>query len=597
MSILNSSRINFYGGYSTNVCTNNNNDILNFIDPVKTRVQPTYSGLSDEQVEGVLISPVDRTSGGRLNASNGGTPGASWNYYGDMTQAFEGVKVSSAGMPGAVTEETPLNGLPVYILGSSTYSSPMMIDTDPTGTSGTMIFIGGIQIGDGEDALIIRSNQKCFSYFIGARFLPPQSPAGFTGAAAMWQCSFPVEALPTEGVSHPALKAFIDEARQEAGVVLRFSTFEVAPGIVNDELLQQLEEGQRPINPAKGYTIGTVGILKKGELETSPVGRQLNSTSALPGLCSGTFEVVSDELVSFDLVNSLPKAAMRPHLNDLSDLGPNLDVGAFHMEAAGENLGGIPYDPANYFKYGGICDAPMSAANCGMLKEASLSVVSDGSGQALFEETAYRIQSDQRANFLEEGVSLSIALRVTWLGGPVPGDTVLNVGSASSGKLPDPLNLIVDGEPPTASGGYAAAITVPAGTSDCLVEVKSTNDGGLSLLNFQVGSLAGSQFFLNFRVYPEDDYRKEISAGDLTWDFVYEEVLRYYYLTYPAMSLRIPLNDPATIKLTAKGFIERIHESDFNSTLLMPPTREMSAGKRALLTAYLNQVSHQTVSA
>jgi len=601
MSILNSTRINFYGGYSTNVCTVNNNDILDYIDPVHCKLQPPYASMTDEQVEGVLIAPVVRTGGGRLNGADGATAGASWNYYGDMTQAFEGVKVSSAGAPGSVTEKTALAGLPVYLLGSSHYASPMMIDTDPTGTSGTQVFVGGIQIGDGDDALIIRSNQRCFSYFIGARFIGSEAPSGFTGAGAIWQCSFPAEALPEGETGKPELDAFLAEAKQEQGITLRFSMFEIAPTISNQDLLKDFQEGQRPINPAKGYTIGTLGIWKKGELATSPAGRLLNSTGSLPGMSSGTFEAVPAAkdgevaFVSLDLVNSLPKAQERADLNDLSDLGPNLNLGKFHLEAAGENIGEVPYDPASYFKFGGICDVPVTSDGFEAVTSAPLSIVSDDGKMFpdpnLFKESTYRIQTDQRANYLEGEASLDLQLRVTYLGGPVPQDTVLNVESSTSGKLPDPLNLTVNGESPTPSGGYAINFTVSKGETEIIANLKSTKAGGLSLLNFQVGSIEGSKMFSNFRVYPEDDYSKEIEAGEISWSFVYEEVLRYYYLTYPAMSLRIPLNDPGSIQTTAPAFIQRLTEPDFLSGLLMPPTREMSPGKKALLLAYLKQVS------
>lgn len=601
MSILNSTRINFYGGYSTNVCTVNNNDILDYIDPVNCTLQPAYASMTDEQVEGILIAPVVRTGGGQLNGKNGATSGASWNYYGDMTQAFEGVKISSAGAPGEVTEDTALTGLPVYLLGSSRYASPMMIDTDPTGTSGTQVFLGGIQIGDGKDALIIRSNQRCFSYFIGARFIGKEAPSGFTGAGAIWQCSFPVKDLPKGTTGKPELDAFLTEAGKEQGIVLRFSMFEIAPTISNTDLLKDFQAGQRPINPAKGYTVGTLGIWKKGELETSPAGRLLNSTKSLPGMSSGTFEVFHGEgqnetaIVSLDLVNSLPKAKERSNLNDLSDLGPNLDLGSFHLEAGGENLGEVPYDPADYFKFGGICDVPISSTGLQAVTSTPLKVVSDDVGSFpdvnLFEEAAYRIQTDERANYLEGESSLTPQLRVTYLGGPMPHDTTLNVSSSTSGKLLDPLNLMVNGDSSDSSGAYSTAFTVPKDETDLTVTIKATKTGGLSLLNFRVGDLDDSKAFLNFRVYPEDDYSKEISAGNISWNFVYDEVLRYYYLTYPAMSLRIPLNDPESIQTSAAGFIQRLTEPDFLSGLMMPPTREMSPGKKALLLAYLQQIS------
>ncbi|GAA5496521.1 hypothetical protein Rhal01_02705 [Rubritalea halochordaticola] len=602
MSIYSGKRIHFYGGYSTNVCTTNNNDIVTLIDPVNTVLKEPYLSQTDAEVQADLITPVKMDRHGDRNQRANVAPEASWNYYGDMTTIFENAKVGSYGEPGAVTEDTTLAGLPVYLLGSSKYSSPMMIDVDPTGTSGTQIFNGGIQIGDGDDAVIIRSNQCCYSYFLGPRFLGPDMPGGFPGIGAVWQCSFPKEAIPAEPTGNKDLDAFLADARAAEGIVLRYSIFSVKPGISNEDIIEQLKSGARPINPAMGFVIGTLGVWEAGELETSPSGRLLTSTSAL-NTASGTFDVVEsngDYYVSLNLANSLPKQSFRTDPTDISDIGPNVDLGGFHLEVNGVNVGEVPYDPQNYFKTGGMMDVKIDADVAEQLKSSQLIIVGDDDndrgykGLQLFLEHPYRIQSDQRCNYLDYNGSIQVSLRVLLYGQPVTQATKLSVNLSTSGKLPSPLNLTVNGEAPDVKGGYDTKLMLEAGQIDLNLTVAGKGDlGGLSLLNFSVDADPAKEaapFYLNFRVYPNDDYSAIIASGDVDWDTVYKEVLRYYYLVFPAMSLRIPLNDPNTITVTASEFLKRLDPDLKSTTLYMPPTRDMSPGKVELLSAYLQKV-------
>lgn len=602
MSIYNGKRINFYGGYSTNVCTTNNNDIVTLIDPVNTVLKEPYLSQTDAQVQADLISPVNMQREGDRNQRANVAPEASWNYYGDMTTIFENAKISSYGAPGKVSEDTTLANLPIYLLGSSQYSSPMMIDVDPTGTSGTQIFNGGIQIGDGDNAVIIRSNQCCYSYFLGPRFLGPDMPGGFPGIGAVWQCSYPKEALPTEPTGNADLDAFLADARAANGIVLRYSIFSVKPGISNEEIIKQLESGARPINPALGFVIGTLGIWEEGELETSPSGRLLTATEAL-GTASGTFDVVESAgayYVSLNLANSLPKQSFRKDPTDISDIGPNVDLGAFHLMVNGVNVGTVPYDPQNYYKTGGMMDVPVTADVAEQLKTSQLIISGGYKAQQLFLESPYRIESDQRCNYMDYNGSMQATLRVLKYGQPVTENTSLSVVMASSGKLDAPLNLTVNGVTPNVKGNYQTSITVPAGQADVSCTVAGKGElGGLSLLIFGVNADptgGDASCYLNYRVYPNHDYSHIIASGDVDWDIVYKEVLRYYYLVFPAMSLRIPLNDPNTITVTAPEFLKRIDPALKSTTLYMPPTRDMSPGKEALLSAYLQKVQSKAAA-
>ena len=70
---------------------------------------------------------------------------------------------------------------------------------------------------------------------------------------------------------------------------------------------------------------------------------------------------------------------------------------------------------------------------------------------------------------------------------------------------------------------------------------------------------------------------------------MYEKCLRFYYILFPAMSKRIPLNDEATIKAVAGEILKRISDPYRGTTLYMPLTRSLSPGRIALLKAYLGE--------
>ena len=96
------------------------------------------------------------------------------------------------------------------------------------------------------------------------------------------------------------------------------------------------------------------------------------------------------------------------------------------------------------------------------------------------------------------------------------------------------------------------------------------------------------EFFGNYRVLPFDDY-SDVPDEQVTWQFVYNEVFSYYAIMYPVMSLIIPWgpsdtpHDPDRVVQFASLIRQAVDESRVGTALAMPITRELSAGKRALV--------------
>jgi hypothetical protein len=96
------------------------------------------------------------------------------------------------------------------------------------------------------------------------------------------------------------------------------------------------------------------------------------------------------------------------------------------------------------------------------------------------------------------------------------------------------------------------------------------------------------EYFSCYRILPFDDYSR-VPDEEITFDYVYREVFSYYSILYPVMSHIIPWgpantpSDPHRVAQFAALIADSISEERQGTTLEMPVTRELSAGKRSLL--------------
>jgi hypothetical protein len=97
-------------------------------------------------------------------------------------------------------------------------------------------------------------------------------------------------------------------------------------------------------------------------------------------------------------------------------------------------------------------------------------------------------------------------------------------------------------------------------------------------------------YFVHVRVLPSDADLDAIPDNQITWDLVYEKVLRYYYKVFPTMDQHLMLNDKQACINAAQMLLLLTDASSWDSTLYMPITREMSDGKRNLLHRWCRRV-------
>lgn len=139
-------------------------------------------------------------------------------------------------------------------------------------------------------------------------------------------------------------------------------------------------------------------------------------------------------------------------------------------------------------------------------------------------------------------------------------------------------------------------ITLPVGKKGNVLITCTTRDNPPPNDYGSFNPLTGS--IINVRILPNDEdysqYYKDPQSPQptgndkLTFDVVYDKVLRNYYLLYPAMSQVVKLNDPNIWKdpVMARALMDRISLPAWNTAVAMPRTRDLSGSRRQLLTAW-----------
>ena len=118
----------------------------------------------------------------------------------------------------------------------------------------------------------------------------------------------------------------------------------------------------------------------------------------------------------------------------------------------------------------------------------------------------------------------------------------------------------------------------------------------LDLMNAPMINLRMLPNNVDFSQYYKDPKAPEpVGNNKLTFDVIYKEVLRNYYLLYPAMSKVVPLNDAKQWEnpAMAGNLLKRTQLSLWNQSPYMPRTRDLSQSRRTLLQAFARKYAGQ----
>ncbi len=378
-------------------------------------------------------------------------------------------------------------------------------------------------------------------------------------------------------------------------------------------------------------------------LYTDPQGNNQASVPAVnlpwtpgpPSLVGNAVALVQPTVISLDLVNSFPKYGFRnpsgPQQPDSQGFNaPTFKASLGNVELAVIPAGGgtpvtiapIDYGLTNYASYadfGGIVDLPYDAQLATTIATGTLVVQgSAGSLNAatkLLEETPIRVVTDDRTAYWLPRSTNSVGLKVYDRGGPTTADTTIylqeyfNVIQAMS-NIPDTVrpNQTVQ-QDTRALLQVPAQITIPAGQgfTDWFPVQLTAVGSGATIVAYQTDPTPFGQgnpnnitgvpcwsfaTYTAVRIYTNDDFSHLYQNPPLQWNDVYENVLRFYYLVYAAMSTYIPLNMEDSIVQHGALIQQRLNTPDqpgFWNTYNMPVTRTMSPAKVQLLLAFIAQ--------
>jgi hypothetical protein len=157
------------------------------------------------------------------------------------------------------------------------------------------------------------------------------------------------------------------------------------------------------------------------------------------------------------------------------------------------------------------------------------------------------------------------------------------------------------GNPPNISV-LTDQVTIPANSNGELTLTLTALRSGTSIIRFRDPQIPpvppnfcwDNTDYACIRILPFDDYRAYTDQQVNNWQFMYENFFNYFALLYPVMSHVIPWgptdapNNPDIVAQFASQMKIFTDPANWDTTIYMPITRDLSAGKRALLWRWCN---------
>ena len=652
MSIFNYPRINFKGTLQLNPGTANNADYAgnNYVMPAswgpfageplalidsKTVQARTYGMSDDAFIEWVQKEHTFDVAG-QPGQTEQAIP-AEWNYYGGMEMDHVQAQVIgvTAG-PGKVYSQ-PNNDVPLTaLLGAGLdFLGGHITDVNSEGSPpATQFFIDELTLSKGDQTYIKGTPSKgaCqwLNFYRNVNLTQDAGAGGYVYHVIQKSQAGTIINIP--GFDDPKV----------VGLILRYYLYSPLASAQGNAALEALHQ-QQQINPVTLELVGTLAPLYENECTlTTPTGRlmvcnqaqiptppgsQNNSGISNPdGLIALAPAVLqrSDNIISADFAGTFPDnyqtpSPPAPPTNLKYDFG---EVSLF--VSAGLNsalIGKVEYaDTAQGDSEGWVFDFDINANKAAQQvledADATFKLVHSSLGDIL-EETDYYFVSNQPAIYAEQFGD---------------GSQFLNQGTlepASVSVFKRGQELSVDACPPIMVWQYRS-IPLEAPGNAVLIStshkpghpiIVDTSQPGNFLFTFSINDEANpspsgyppksySAFMnppyitnapsMSLRILPngEDfsqyyvDPNAEEPVGNelLTFEVLYDKVLRTYYLLYPVMIPFVKLNSEEDVAKNAQGILQTTERSLWMSIHYMPRTRDMSASRLKLLRAWCRKV-------
>lgn len=567
---------------------------------------------------------------------------AEWNYYGDMGLTMIDTKVVGISDPKKVipsdleqklrSSELNFNNRP----DETGRSTGMLIDVNPEDPTSSQVFTDFLSLQFENSFLMTGKPTKASTRWIN--FQRNANLTGPNGAAATFQCVVPLSELTDQAILGAMPKTSPD-GRALTGVVCQYSMFRSMQPINTfkykgqawfDEIIKLYEK--KGMNPSYVQLQGSLAPWYEGDMESFAQGRYLIPTEnavPVPEGCSanGPALAIAPATLQIDTVNryisvnftaSFPEKytgqwdPMQTNDNNKLDFG-QAQLGVIY-KGQQHNFADILYSTMVNDGSGWIFDIPFDdKPEIIEMIENGVFVLHSSKYGNLLQETPYLIASDQSSVYAEQNPSGGNQSTFLY-SDENPVDISFNI--YKNGKLLTESDSetfalwVYDTTPNQAPGeatplvsGYKSgqSISLPvdkAGNRLITAVPSSWPPPPKSYGNFPINYGP----IINIRILPNDkDYsqyyvdptaKQPVGNDKLTFEVIYDEVLRNYYLLYPAMSLRVPLNNPEywDDPEMANRLATRISMPFWGKAEAMPRTRDLSDSRRTLLTAWCLKV-------
>lgn len=637
MSIFNYPRINFKGTIQLNPGTANNDDNapyyslpdsggapLALIDS-KTVQARTY-GMSDEAFVAWVQTAQTFDVIGKPGQTAQVIP-AEWNYYGGMEMNLVSAQVIgiTTGPDETLSQPDGNNPLSDLLGAEPAFLGGHITDVNSEGSPpATQFFIDAFALAKDGQTFINGSPSKGACQWLNFYRNVSLTADGGAGGYVyhVMRKSQAGTTINIPGFEDPNI----------VGAILRYYLFAPMENANTNEQIEALYQQQQN-NPATLEIVGTIAPLYADEdIVTTPTGRlmvcnqsqiptppgsQNNSPKGLIALAPAVLQVV-ENIVSADFVGTFPdNFQMAPvPLNDKYNFG---EVSLYVSAGANRVLiGAVDYaNTTQGDQQGWVLDFDISsnAAAQEVLQDpnASFQLVHPTLG-VILDETAYYFVSNQQGIYAEQFEDGSQFLNQGTLE-PATISVFRRGVELSTSDCP-PITVWQYPSIPLQAPGNAIAISRDFKPGQPIVV--DTSQPGNFLFTFSIeGANLNPTFpppnysvFMNppfvtnapsisLRILPNEDFNQyyvdpcvENPVGNerLTFEVLYEKVLRTYYLLYPVMIPFVQLNSEDDVRKHAQAILQTTEPSMWMSIHYMPRTRDMSRSRTRLLRAWCLKV-------
>jgi hypothetical protein len=558
MSVLETPRLVFRGEATWDPITTNNLPPQYDEDTSKTVFDSTAAG-----VVAFRKAAIEAVTGGN------------WNPDGSHRSTFYDTSVVGVDTGMGLSADDPIVKCPVSFTG-------MLVDLEPYGNSSSQLFFDEMSFGIAGGCRVYapRTTRMTARYINPFRNLKYKVIAG--RASIVWQTSFPKSGgLRIDPHKSPTLEQFAKALQDDdvLGLTVRWSAYRTLyyddpanMAALAKQLHDKLAGGGFQPNPARSQLVGVLGLWRKGEPPAEPGDRALLAQRQPPApvVASAHVRLTADQL-TLDLANSIPEDDVKLAKHDFGDLT------AFAVAPDGKTviatLGTFGYDAYRKEAYeasAGIITLKVDPAAAQKAQTADIQL-RQKDDTVLLAETALRAVPITPNVYLDEGKTAKLSVQVLERGRPASAglDVVMSAdGSASgiTGTSKTDAQGIATFQLAGSAGDVEGFILTPGGTP------VARNINPQTTTYVYVRTLAADA---------------DIAAMQPTWDNVHRYVLRNWQAMAPCMDNWLDLGNPDQVKSFAPMLHKLTAKENFEAFRFMPVTRDMTAGQRALLYAFL----------